>query len=57
MGKVEEVVLGEQTTLLVKLTEKLYGLKWLGSLTDLLEYFSGIVQECRNLGVNCQIQS
>ena len=47
--KVEVIVLGEQTTFLVELTEKHYGFKWLGSLTDLPEYFLGIVQEYRNL--------
>ena len=47
--KVEEIVLGEQTTMLVRLTEKLYGLKWRGNLNDLLEYFLGIVQEYKNL--------
>ena len=42
------MVLDEQTTLLVSLTVKLYGIKWSGKLNDLLEYLSGTAQECKN---------
>ena len=46
----EEAVRGEKTTRLVVLTTQLRGLKWRGSVQQLLTHFNGLVQEYQQLG-------
>ena len=48
--KVEEIILGEKTTRLDQLTEKLHSMRWRGQLGQLLDHFNGLVQEYRQLG-------
>ena len=55
--RVEEIVLGEQTTNKVRLTEEIYSLKWHGNLEDLLERFLSTVQEYKSVGGSCLTQN
>ena len=50
--RVENICVGEKTTRLVLITQKLRNMKWKGSLTQLLTFFNGLVEEYKMLSGN-----